>query len=98
MVDNGLLLVNFGALQQGSADIQKALSTMQSQLSQLDHDAAPLVATWAGDAQAAYAERQRKWTSASEDLANILRNIKVAVDESAQDYQDTERKAQQRFQ
>ncbi|HEY7272913.1 MAG TPA: WXG100 family type VII secretion target [Actinoplanes sp.] len=96
-MDNGLLLVNFGALQQASADIQKALSTLQSQLSQLDRDAGPLVATWSGAAQAAYAERQRKWTAASEDLANILRNIKIAVDESAMDYQDTERKAQQRF-
>jgi early secretory antigenic target protein ESAT-6 len=96
-MDNGLLLVNFGALQQASADIQKALNTMQAQLSQLDRDAGPLVATWSGAAQAAYAERQRKWTAASEDLANILRNIKIAVDESAADYQDTERKAQQRF-
>jgi WXG100 family type VII secretion target len=96
-MDNGLLLVNFGALQQASADIQKALNTLQSQLSQLDRDAGPLVATWSGAAQAAYAERQRKWTAASEDLANILRNIKIAVDESAADYQDTERKAQQRF-
>jgi WXG100 family type VII secretion target len=96
-MDNGLLLVNFGALQQASADIQKALNTMQGQLSQLDRDAGPLVATWSGAAQAAYAERQRKWTAASEDLANILRNIKIAVDESAADYQDTERKAQQRF-
>ena len=96
-MDNGLLLVNFGALQQASADIQKALNTLQSQLSQLQRDAGPLVATWSGAAQAAYAERQRKWTAASEDLANILRNIKIAVDESAADYQDTERKAQQRF-
>ena len=96
-MDNGLLLVNFGALQQASADIQKALNTLQGQLSQLDRDAGPLVATWSGAAQAAYAERQRKWTAASEDLANILRNIKIAVDESAADYQDTERKAQQRF-
>jgi early secretory antigenic target protein ESAT-6 len=96
-MDNGLLLVNFGALQQASADIQKALNTLQSQLSQLERDAGPLVATWSGAAQAAYAERQRRWTAASEDLANILRNIKIAVDESAADYQDTERKAQQRF-
>jgi early secretory antigenic target protein ESAT-6 len=96
-MDNGLLLVNFGALQQASADIQKALNTLQAQLSQLERDAGPLVATWSGAAQAAYSERQRKWTAASEDLANILRNIKIAVDESAADYQDTERKAQQRF-
>jgi early secretory antigenic target protein ESAT-6 len=96
-MDNGMLLVNFGALQQGGADIQKALSQMQTQLGQLDQDARPLVATWSGAAQAAYAERQRKWTAASDDLANILRNIKVAVDESAADYQRTESQAQKRF-
>src|SRR4029450_4164113 len=45
-MEKGLLLVNFGALQQASADIQKALNTMQGQLSQLDRDAGPLVATW----------------------------------------------------
>jgi early secretory antigenic target protein ESAT-6 len=96
-MDNGMLLVNFGALSQASADIQKALNELHSQLSQLDRDAGPLVATWSGAAQTAYAERQRKWSSASDDLAAILRSIKVAVDDSAADYQDTERKAQQRF-
>ena len=96
-MDNGLLLVNFGALQQGGADIQKALNTLQSQLAQLERDAAPLVATWSGAAQSAYAERQRKWTTVADDLAAILRNIRVAIDESAADYQDTERRATQRF-
>ena len=97
-MSDGLLLVNFGALQNASGDIQKALNELQSQLGQLERDAAPLVATWEGEAQAAYAERQRKWTTASADLSEILRNIKVAVDESAADYTDTERKATQRFQ
>jgi len=97
-MDNGLLLVNFGALQNASGDIQKALSELQSQLGQLERDAGPLVATWEGQAQAAYQERQRKWTQASQDLSEILRHIKVAVDESVADYLDTERKATQRFQ
>jgi WXG100 family type VII secretion target len=96
-MDNGMLLVNFGALSQASADIQKALNQLHSQLGQLERDAGPLVATWSGAAQSAYAQRQRKWTAASEDLAAILRSIKVAVDESAADYQHTEHKAQQRF-
>ncbi|GAB1644615.1 WXG100 family type VII secretion target [Krasilnikovia sp. MM14-A1259] len=97
-MDNGLLLVNFGALQQASADIQKALNELQSQLTQLESDARPLVATWSGAAQSAYADRQHRWQRASRDLQNILREIKVAVDESAADYQDTERRAQHRFQ
>jgi 6 kDa early secretory antigenic target len=96
-MENGLLLVNFGTLMQASADIQRALNELQSQLSQLERDAGPLVATWQGDAQAAYAERQRKWNSASLDLSTILSSIKRAVDESAADYQDTERRATQRF-
>jgi len=68
-MDNGLLLVNFGALHQAGADIQKALNQLHTQLSDLDRDAAPLVATWSGAAQAAYSERQRKWTAAADDLA-----------------------------
>src|SRR3954469_10554465 len=96
-MDHGVLLVNFGAMQQGSADIQKALNELHSQLSQLERDAGPLVATWNGAAQQAYANRQRKWTSAADDLANILRSIKIAVDESAADYQHTESQAQKRF-
>jgi ESAT-6 family protein len=96
-MNDGVLLVNFGALQQAGADIQKALNELQAQLGQLDRDAGPLVATWSGVAQAAYAERQRKWTTAADDLATILHNIKMAVDESAADYQRTENQAQQRF-
>jgi uncharacterized protein YukE len=34
---------------------------------------------------------------ASQDLQTILRDIKNAVDASASDYQDTERKATSRF-
>lgn len=89
---DGVLVVNFAALQQASADIQKALSTLDSQLGQLERDAAPLVATWDGEAKQAYAQRQAKWRSASQDLQNILRDIKVAVDESAADYLSTEKK------
>ncbi|HEY6596172.1 MAG TPA: WXG100 family type VII secretion target, partial [Asanoa sp.] len=57
MSDN-VLVVSFPALQQASADIQKALSTLDSQLAQLERDAAPLVATWDGEAKQAYEQRQ----------------------------------------
>jgi ESAT-6 family protein len=97
-MDNGLLLVNFGALQQASMDIQKALSELQSQLGQLERDAGSLVDSWDGAAQEAYRERQRKWQTAAGELSEILRSIKLAVDESATDYQETERKAANRFQ
>jgi len=97
-MDNGLLLVNFGALQSAGQDIQKALTELQSQLTQLEQDAAPLVATWQGEANEAYQQRQARWRQASGDLSEILRNIKLAVDDSVADYLDTERKATNRFQ
>jgi WXG100 family type VII secretion target len=93
-----MLLVNFGALQQAGADIQKAVSALQSQLDELERNAAPLVATWEGEAQEAYAARQAKWRAASQDLTNILQNIKAAVDQSTQDYITTEKQATSRFQ
>jgi WXG100 family type VII secretion target len=89
---DGVLVVSFPALQQASADIQKALNTLESQLGQLERDAAPLVATWDGEAKQAYDQRQARWRSASQDLQAMLRDIKIAVDESAADYLNTEKK------
>ncbi|GIG90950.1 WXG100 family type VII secretion target [Plantactinospora endophytica] len=89
---DGLLVVNFAALQQASADIQKALNTLDSQLDQLESDAAPLVSTWEGDAQQAYFQRQTKWRQGAQDMSNMLRDIKMALDESAADYLSTEKK------
>lgn len=96
-MNDGHLLVNFGALQQAAADIDKALNVLRTQLDQLEQDAGPLVATWDGSAREAYSQRQATWRAASEDLQGILRQIKVAVDDSAQDYLETERAATQRF-
>ncbi|GGM21517.1 WXG100 family type VII secretion target [Micromonospora yangpuensis] len=91
-MDHGVLVVNFAALQQASMDIQKALNTLDSQLGQLEKDAAPLVATWSGDAQQAYQVRQSRWRSASQDLQGMLRDIRLAVDDSATDYLNTEKR------
>ena len=98
MANDGMLLVNFGALQQAGSDIQKAITSMQSQLDQLESDAKPLISTWNGAAQEAYAQHQAKWRNASADLNHILQNIKRAVDQSTEDYVNTEKAATQRFQ
>ena len=97
-MNDGVLVVSFPALQQASADIQKALSTLDSQLGQLERDAAPLVSSWDGEAKKAYEHRQARWRSASQDLQAMLRDIKSAVDESAADYQSTEKKNTNLFQ
>jgi ESAT-6 family protein len=87
-----VMYINFPALQKASADIQVALNNLESQLGQLERDAAPLIASWDGDAKSSYEQRQARWRSAANDLAVMLRDIKVAVDDSAADYLDTERR------
>ena len=86
------LIVNFAALQQASTDIQSALNALASQLAELERDTAPLVATWDGAAREAYDVRQARWRGAADDLSRILRDIKVALDESATDYHHTEQR------
>lgn len=97
-MNDGMLVVSFPAMQQASADIQKALDTLESQLSQLERDAAPLIASWEGEARQAYEERQARWRAASRDLQAMLRDIKIALDESAADYLDTEKRNASLFQ
>jgi WXG100 family type VII secretion target len=91
-MNDDILVVNFPALQQASADIQKALNTLDSHLAQLERDAAPLIATWDGDARQAYDQRQSRWRTASADLQAMLRDIKLALDDSAADYLSTEKR------
>lgn len=87
---DGLLVVNFAALEQASRDIQSAINELEGQLANLEADARPLVATWNGTAREAYDANHLKWTNAANDLTRMLRDIKLAVDESAAEYQATE--------
>lgn len=92
MVNDGQLLVDFARLQDTSLHIQSAIQALDSQLDQLEADAAPLVESWSGDAKQAYLERQATWRQASAQLATMLREIKRGLDESIADYQHTERR------
>ena len=56
------------------------------------------MASWSGEAQQAYEQRQAQWVNASQDLQAMLRDIKLAVDESAADYLDTEKRNTDLFQ
>jgi len=88
----GVLVVDFSVLGQASADIQHALRTLETQLDQLERDAAPLIATWDGAARQAYEQRQARWRAAARNLQAMLRDIKLAVDDSAADYLSAERR------
>jgi len=89
--------VSFAALSQASADIQKATTTMHNELGALERGIQPMLATWDGDAKAEYAQRQSEWTSASTDLAALLKQIQTAVDKAAEIMLARERANKQKF-
>jgi WXG100 family type VII secretion target len=85
------LRVNFGQLQAAAGHIDATISGLHSQLGDLESSAKPLVSTWNGSAQDAYQQRQQQWTRAAQDLTQILQNIKKALEESTQEYIQTEK-------
>jgi early secretory antigenic target protein ESAT-6 len=86
------LVVNFASMQQAAGDIASALGKLNGSLDTLESDASKLVATWEGDAQQAYSQRQAQWRAAANDLAAMLNDIKGALEESASHYHSTEKK------
>ena len=97
-MDNGLLLVNFGSLANATADIQDAVNKLHTQLGDLETEGQRLADSWGGSAKEAYYLRQQTWRDAARDLTEILQKIKIAVADSTDDFQDTERRATNRFQ
>jgi 6 kDa early secretory antigenic target len=93
-----VLVVNFAALHQASADIGTALDTMRTRLDELERQAAPLVSTWDGEARQAFEQRQAAWRRAAGELSTMLHSIKLAVDTSAAEYLSTERRNARLFQ
>ena len=84
------IVVDFGSLAQAAQDINTAINSMESQLSDCEQAAQPLVSTWEGAAQESYGIRQQKWRSAAGDLTQMLRDIQRAVEDSASNFQDAE--------
>jgi early secretory antigenic target protein ESAT-6 len=96
-MNDGLLRVDFNALNDAGVAISNAVQQLDAKLAQLKADAKPLVDTWEGKAQKAYYDRQTTWENAATDLKTILSDIQLAVVKSEQEYAQTEGSAEKRF-
>jgi WXG100 family type VII secretion target len=91
---DGQIVYNFDTIAGASSAIDTAVSTMRHLLSQLETDLRPLeTEAWTSEAQTAYKIRKDKWTTASNHIAEILAQVKVALESSAQRMQATDRRA-----
>jgi 6 kDa early secretory antigenic target len=98
MSDDQRIVVNYATLHAASEHVGKAMETMNGLLQQLEGDAKPLVHEWTGDAQTAYLERQQQWRNSAEHLSGMLREIRIAIDASAEGYKTADGTAAKGFQ
>jgi 6 kDa early secretory antigenic target len=97
MADPGYMKIVFPELESAISDLGKGVSTLDQKLTDLDTAARPLVATWEGNAQQAYNERQLGWTKAATDLKAVLTDIQKKMGESLAEYRATEDQNTKRF-
>jgi WXG100 family type VII secretion target len=86
------LVVQYGALEHAGMSLQKALETLQARLDEVSQLGRRLTAGWEGDAKEAYAVRQAGWERAGGDLAEMLRAIRIQVEEALHRYRETEQR------
>lgn len=92
------IVVNFGTLAQAVQDIGNGINSMRSTLDDCEQAANVLLPTWEGAAQEAYAIRQARWRDASQQLTQMLTDIRAAVEDSAQNFQGAEDRNKALFQ
>jgi early secretory antigenic target protein ESAT-6 len=90
MTDSGHILVTFGSIAEGAADVDAVANQIDQQLSDLRAYLAPLVATWEGTASIDYQALQRKWDTSLADLNVVLRQIGNSLRTANQNYTSAE--------
>ena len=92
-----VLKVHFGEMANVPGHIDSAIKQLNTVIEDLERAAAPIVASWEGDAQEAYRTRQKLWQDAQNDLNLLLGQVKMAVQRSLERYRETETRNAQLF-
>jgi early secretory antigenic target protein ESAT-6 len=85
------ILVNFQTVSQASSDVRTTANNIKSQLDDLEAAVKRVANTWEGAAQEGYQNKQRQWDQTAEHLHQVLMKISTALQNSADNYQSTEK-------
>jgi ESAT-6 family protein len=88
----------FPALAQAVSDIDTAISTMRTELDELDTRIRPKLINWEGGAMGSYADTKLAWDTAANNIATLLGSISRGVNESNERMIATEMTNAMRFQ
>jgi WXG100 family type VII secretion target len=93
----GEVLVTFGEIEAGRANVASTANRVQQTLDDLKQFLAPLVATYTGAAAEAWQVKQAEWDKAAADIRQILASIGVALGTANDAYQQAEHSNTQRW-
>lgn len=85
------ILVNFATVSQASSDVKATAGRIKSQLDELEAAVKRVANTWEGAAQEGYQQKQRQWDQTAQNLHETLMKIANALQNSADNYQSTEK-------
>jgi membrane-anchored mycosin MYCP len=85
------ILVNFATVSQASSDVKATAGRIKSQLDELESMVKRVANTWEGAAQEGYQQKQRQWDQTADNLHQVLLKIATALQNSADNYQSTEK-------
>jgi early secretory antigenic target protein ESAT-6 len=94
----GQIRYTFPALATAVGDIDTAVTTMRTELDDLDTRIRPKLINWDGGAMGSYAETKLAWDTAANNIATLLNSVSRAVGESNERMISTEMTNALRFQ
>jgi early secretory antigenic target protein ESAT-6 len=85
------ILVNYATITNASTDVRNTAGRIKQQLDDLETAVKRVATTWEGEAQEGYQRKQRDWDKTAADLHATLMKIATALQNSAENYQATEK-------
>ncbi|MBT2395198.1 MULTISPECIES: WXG100 family type VII secretion target [unclassified Streptomyces] len=85
------ILVNYATITNASTDVKNTAGRIKQQLDDVEAAVRRVATTWEGEAQEGYQRKQRDWDKTAAALHATLMKIAAALQNSAENYQATEK-------
>ncbi|MDI3420766.1 WXG100 family type VII secretion target [Streptomyces luteolus] len=85
------ILVNYATITNASTDVRTTAGRIKQQLDDIEAAVKNVAQSWEGEAQEGYQRKQREWDQTAASLHQTLMKIASALQNSAENYQATER-------
>ena len=96
-MDGDQVKYSFGAIDGLASDISTRVKNIENVLTDLGNQINKLQDIWVGAANTGFVQTKNDWFNASEDLNRVLNNIQIAVTQTNQDAQHTEKQNASRW-